>query len=94
MKSNQKLKQEARIANAIATKDYKVLGGVNNPMSGYFKFKDAYLNAVKQKNITTASIREEFGREKINPRKIIRCSDCGEKVPSFFSHIDQNCLAQ
>ena len=58
MKSNQQLKQEARLKNDIETRNYFVLGG--KIISGeYFKFKDAYLNAKKQKNITTASIRAE-----------------------------------
>lgn len=63
MKSNQKLKQEARLKNDNETRNYLVLGG--QIISGqYFRFKDAYLKAKKQKNITTASIRAENNREK------------------------------
>lgn len=58
MKSNQKLKQEARLKNDIETRNYLVLGG-QIVKGKYFTFKDAYLQAKKQKNITTASIRLE-----------------------------------
>lgn len=61
MKSNQKLKQEARTAFDNESRFYKVIGGQHTIVNGkqiYVTFKDAYTKAIKQKNITTKSIRE------------------------------------